>query len=311
MQQNDEILFSLLKKEIVATMKLSYLGINPEISDWKGQDITNFQEELLTKVNGRLSEKWFYSHVKSSNPSLPRIDVLNMLSKYAGYLNWDDFKFKNSGQLAVTQKTNQSNNIFIKVPLLLLAVVLLLFAVYKLMDTQNYIFTFMDADTGEPIVNGNIQVDLLLKDESPVNYFCDKQGSFALRTDQSKIKLAVKSPYYYADTVDRMLKKFNHNEQIRLRVDAYALMICYFSQSNVEAWQKRREQLNKIFCDNAIIYQIPDQKDVTGLELFNKWEFIDKLTMPASSLRQIEIIDSRYENGQIAILRFKVKRAAK
>ena len=97
-------------------MKLSYLGINPEISDWKGQDITNFQEELLTKVNGRLSEKWFYSHVKSSNPSLPRIDVLNMLSKYAGYLNWDDFKFKNSGQLAVTQKTNQSNNIFIKVP---------------------------------------------------------------------------------------------------------------------------------------------------------------------------------------------------
>ena len=296
---------------MVAAMKLSYPGMNPEISDWKGQDITNFQEELLTKVNGRLSEKWFYSHVKSSNPSLPRIDVLNMLSKYAGYLNWDDFKFKNLGQLAVTQKTNQSNNIFIKVPLLLLAVVLLLFAVYKLMDTQNYIFTFIDADTGDPIVNGNIQVDLLLNGESPVNYFCDKQGSFALRTDQSKIKLAVKSPYYYADTVDRMLKKFNHNEQIRLRVDSYALMICYFSQTNVEAWQKRRDQLNKIFSDNAMIYQVPDQKNVTGLELFNKWEFIDKLTMPASSLKQIEIIDSRYENGQIAILRFKVKRTAK
>ena len=179
------------------------------------------------------------------------------------------------------------------------------------MDTQNYIFTFIDADTGDPIVNGNIQVDLLLNGESPVNYFCDKQGSFALRTDQSKIKLAVKSPYYYADTVDRMLKKFNHNEQIRLRVDSYALMICYFSQTNVEAWQKRRDQLNKIFSDNAMIYQVPDQKNVTGLELFNKWEFIDKLTMPASSLKQIEIIDSRYENGQIAILRFKVKRTAK
>lgn len=311
MQQNDKILFSLLKKEIVATMKLSYSGINPEISDWKGQDITNFQEELLTKVNGRLSEKWFYSHVKSANLSLPRIDALNMLSKYAGYINWDDFKFKNTGQIAVNQNTNQSNNVFVKVPLLLLAVIIILFAVYKLMDTQNYIFTFIDADTGEPIVNGNIQVDLLLNNESPVNYFCDRQGSFALRTDQSKIKLAVKSPYYYADTVDRMLKKFNHSEKIKLRADAYALMICYFSQTNVEAWQKRRDQLNKIFSDHAMIYQVPDQKDGTGLELYNKLEFIDKLTMPASSLKHIEIIDSRYENGQIAILRFKVKRIAK
>jgi hypothetical protein len=29
--------------------------------------------------------------------------------------------------------------------------------------------------------------------------------------------------------------------------------------------------------------------------------------MPTSSLRQIEILDSRYENGCIVILKFKVK----
>jgi hypothetical protein len=59
LQQEDQILFTLLRKGIVATMKQSYPGMNPEISEWKGQEITDFQEDLLVKVNGRLSEKWF------------------------------------------------------------------------------------------------------------------------------------------------------------------------------------------------------------------------------------------------------------
>ena len=112
MHQEDKILFTLLKKEIVAAMKQSYPGMNPEISDWKGQEITDFQEDLLIKVNGRLSEKWFYSHIKTSNPSLPRIDVLNMLSKYAGYSNWNDFRYKNSEQIPLADKLKKTNSIF-------------------------------------------------------------------------------------------------------------------------------------------------------------------------------------------------------
>ena len=65
-------------------MQQSYPGINSAISEWKGQDITDFQEELLSKVNAHISEKWFYTHMKSTNKTLPRIDVLNLLSKYAG-----------------------------------------------------------------------------------------------------------------------------------------------------------------------------------------------------------------------------------
>jgi hypothetical protein len=42
LQQEDKIYFKLLKKEIAAAMKLSYPGMNPEISDWKGQEITDF-----------------------------------------------------------------------------------------------------------------------------------------------------------------------------------------------------------------------------------------------------------------------------
>ncbi len=320
MQPEDKTLFTLLKKEIAASMKLSYPGMNPEISQWKGQEITDFQEELLIKVNGRLSEKWFYTHLKASGSSLPRIDVLNMLSKYAGYTNWDDFRFKNTERVSdedrikETFKQNNlknSNKVFLTIPLLLIVVTALLFMVYKLMDTQNYCFIFVDADTGEPIVNGNIQVDLLLNGESPVNYFCDSTGNLVLRTDQSKIKMAVRSPYYISDTVERMLKKFNRTEKVRLRADANALMIRYFSQTDVQAWQKRRDQLDKILSEEVLIYQLPEPKQGSAMEIFNKSEFIDKLTMPASSLRQIEILDAQYDDGKIAVLRFKINRNLK
>ncbi len=291
-------------------MKLSYPGINPEISAWKGQEIFDFQEDLLAKVDGRLSEKWFYTHMKSANASLPRIDVLNMLSKYAGYGNWDDFRFKNSKTPALNQpmfSARKSNRIFIIIPGTLILIVIMLLALYKLTNTQNYRFNFIDANTMERIVNNNIRVELLQPGESPVTYRSDKDGIVVIKTNESKIKMIIHAPYYLPDTLQRILKKFNRNEEVRLRADDYALMIHYFSQSDVKAWQNRREQLDKMLSDDAMIYQVADQKLGTGMELLNKQEFIDKLTMPSSGLKQIEVLDSKYENGRIAILRFKVK----
>ena len=311
MQQEDKILFALLKEGIVAAMKLTYPGINPEIAAWKGQEITDFQEDLLIKVTGRLSEKWFYTHLKANHTSLPRIDVLNMLSKYAGYSNWDDFRFKNSEHIGLLAKAKQPDRIFVWVPLLLLATLALLFVLFLLVNTQDYRFTFVDADTGEPILNGNIQVDLLLRNESPLNLKCDKEGKLVFRTDQSRIKMTIRSPYYTTDTVERILKKLNHSEQVRLHAVAYALMIRYFSQTDVKAWQKRREQLDRMLGEDAMICQVPDENAGTGMELYNKQEFIDKLTMPVASLHQIEILNKKYERGKIVILRFKAKRNKK
>ncbi|MBM7417784.1 hypothetical protein GGQ33_000308 [Chryseobacterium sp. JUb44] len=64
-----------------------------EISKWKGIDIIYFQEDLRKKAKGNISEKSFYTYFKSSPVSkLPRIDMLNLLSIYAGYDSWYDFK---------------------------------------------------------------------------------------------------------------------------------------------------------------------------------------------------------------------------
>jgi hypothetical protein len=104
LHHEEKILFSLLKKEIAVNMMQSYPGIDPDISKWKGQEITDFQEDLRIKANGQISEKWFYTHIKGENSSMPRIDVLDLLSQYAGYINWQDFRHKNLANLPGAEK---------------------------------------------------------------------------------------------------------------------------------------------------------------------------------------------------------------
>jgi len=109
-------------------MQQSYPGINSSISAWKGQVITDFQEDLRIRVNANISEKWFYTHMKSSSGSLPRIDMLNLLSKYAGYTNWDDFVFRNRETITKDLPVvKTSNRYFIFIPAAVVAVVCLFY----------------------------------------------------------------------------------------------------------------------------------------------------------------------------------------
>jgi hypothetical protein len=304
-------IFGILKQKIVEQMQQSYPGINPSIAEWKGQEIVDFQEELLIKVNTHISEKWFYIHIKSGKANLPRIDILNLLSRYAGYANWDDFRFKNATPNAVLDKVKGANRYFIYVPLAMALILALLFILFKLFSTREYRFSFYDADTAEPATNGIISVSVLRENESPVNYLCKADGSFTLKTDRAEIRFVVKSPYYHTDTIVRILDKFKTDEAIKLRPDYYALMIKYFSGSMVADWQRRRDQLNNMISDNAMIYQAHSSKETLGVELYNKWEFINKLSLPSSGLRSIEIFDTRYQDDKICLIRFRQKEDVK
>ncbi|MFN8256317.1 MAG: hypothetical protein U0W24_11540 [Bacteroidales bacterium] len=306
MKDSDIIYFSLLKQKTVAEMQKSYPGISTSIADWKGQDIVDFQEDLLKKANANLSEKWFYTHMKSNYASLPRIDMLNILSKYCGYAGWSDFTFKNKPETTVLPVKNNANRYFITVPLLAVGIIAVLYLFFKLFDTQDYRFSFIDADTREPIVNPKTEIILFNEGESPVHYFADKEGSFHLKTDKSKVKMVVKSPYYKTDTVVRIITKLNTREIIMLHTNDYALMLHYFSTMNVDDWEKRRQKLDMMFDENAVIYQVLSGKQSQGVALFNKQEFIDKLTMPTNNLKNLEILDSQFENGKITLLRFQI-----
>jgi hypothetical protein len=300
--------FELLKQKIVATMQQSYPGINSSISEWKGQEITNFQEELLIKVNAHISEKWFYNHIKKENKTLPRIDVLNLLSKYASYANWDDFVFKNGGASSASKPTPKSkaNRYFVIVPLLVIGIMLLLFVFYKLVSNREYRFSFYDADTKEPITGCQIEIKILMENESPVNYLTDTTGSFTFKNSLRQVKLVANAPYYKTDTIVRTLKSFEKDQKLSLHANDYALMIHYFSEMNVDDWQKRRGKLERMIDDDAMIYQVLKGRENIGMELFNKWEFIDKLTIPSGSLKHIEILDTKLKNDKIVVLRFRI-----
>jgi hypothetical protein len=307
LQPGDKIAFNLLKKEIAAVMRQSYQGINPDISQWKGQDIADFQEDLQRRVNGRLSEKWFYIHMKSPIDSLPRIDVLNMLSRYVSYSSWQDFIYKNNLSPFPQERLVRALSMVIRAPLLFIAVMAVVLAVVALINTQRYRVTFFDKVTGEPIASDKIRVTMLMANESPVNYTSGVDGDIVVRTNKGMISMVVTTPYYLPDTITRRLKKFGRNEKIGLDADSYALMISYFSESDLNAWEKRREQLQRIISDDALIYRSSGTNSNAGMELYNKKEFIDKLTMPSSSLRKIEILETRYLNDQIVLLRFRLK----
>lgn len=176
-----------------------------------------------------------------------------------------------------------------------------------MINTQNYRFTFVDSDTGEPIPDNNLRVNLLMGNEYPVNILSDEKGTVIVRTNKRRVTMIVKAPYYLTDTVERTLRKFKRSEQVSLNADYYALMISYFSRSDVSSWEKRRDQLDRIFNEDAIIYQFPEESSGNAMAIYNKWEFIDKITMPSSGLRQIEILDCRYLDGKIVILRFRIK----
>ncbi|MEI6456165.1 MAG: hypothetical protein WCO93_07740 [bacterium] len=301
----------MLKKKIAAVMLQTYPGMNPSISEWKGQEITDFQEDLRQRVSANISEKWFYTHIKSSQATLPRIDMLNLLSKYAGYSNWNDFIFKNKETLPATAPGRNANRYFIIIPVLSLVILIILFGLFKLFDTQKYRFCFYDADTREPISGGNVEVALLLDGESPEQHLCGPDGCFTLSTDKSIIRMVVASPYYQTDTIVRTLKKLNHNETITLRANDYALMIHYFSMMKVDDWEKRKTKLNEIIGEDAMICQVFNGREASGMALYNKTEFINKMTMPSGNLKSIEILSSQVKNGKIVVLRFRINEKKK
>jgi hypothetical protein len=306
LQQKGNRHFVLLKQKVAETLRSTYPGMSPDIAQWKGQDIVNFQEELLQKVNAHISEKWFYTHMKSGGDRLPRIDMLNLLSKYAGYADWNDFTYQADAGKGLSFKSG--NRYFVVVPLLVVAIMVLFWFLFKLMSTREYQFCFYDAVTKEPIEHGTIEVSLLKENESPVRYLCDDGGCFILKTDQVFVEMVVRAPYYHADTIRRILRKFNRDERVGLQANEYAMMLRFFSEGRAADWKKRRAQLDAMFDEAAMIYQVHDDPDGRGMQLYTKWEFIDWMSMPAQSLQHIDILDAKTIGERIMVLRFRVKR---
>ncbi len=301
MSDLDTKYFSLLKQHITRVF-LENNAADASIENWKGETITAFQEDVLLKTKAGVSEKWFYTYLKNHPDKLPRIDMLNILSKYAGYKNWDDFRMQNPFNTDDQPLPKKKKKPFYPLGILIMAIAIV---AYFAMPSPNYYeFCFFDEDKNLPITSIPLNIKLLHENESPVYLKTDSTGCFKYKSKEKHIKFIVSSPYHQADTILRSIEN-NKNKMVKLKTDDYALMLHYYSNGKKTDWQKRRKQLYDIFDEKAIIYRVFDNN--IGVEVYNTEDFINQLTIPTNTLKNIEILDKVYRNNKIVKLKFIVK----
>jgi hypothetical protein len=301
--------FEYLKQALEKKYKEHYPDCALKITDWRQQEIIRFQKLMQEAVKDRISEKWFYTHIKpEKNDKLPRVDTLNLLAEFLGYANWEAFK-NGQGQKIESIKDKQGlipffkkNRISIAIIIIVMIISGIAYSNITFSKTEPYIFCFVNADDKDRIVSENIEITVLHQDQSPEIINCDTNACFTTETSEEKISFIVKAKYYKPDTIIRYLNKKKRTEIIKLKQDDYALMIHLFSTSKIKDWEKQRNHLDKMIAEDAEIYQIDDKE--RGVEIYNKEEFIDKMTMPLNSLKNIEIVELAYQEGKISMMRF-------
>jgi hypothetical protein len=292
-KKQELIYFQELKTEVRNEVE-SKLNIRKEFKDWSGADIQTFQIDLEEKCKSSVSEKWVYLHFKNDSEKLPRIDVLNLLSQYCGFKNWDDFK----QQRPTTNQTKKENKTLRTPVLLLLAIALLPTLYFLIPKNETMVFVFEDAYTRKPVP----QNELTLKFGQ--NRMKSK-GSLSIGDLKSSDTLTVNGAYYKTTSVYVDAELGKDTMVIKLFPDDYALMLNYFSRSEHNDWDKRKRQLEEAIHEDAIIFQSHPKYD--GIEMLNKEEFIERLLLPINSLKNLEIQDIVYKEEQIYNLRFVQK----
>lgn len=372
----DLLHFEQLKSEIQEEYLKTHSPSFESISKWKGIDIIYFQEDLRKKAKGNISEKTFYTYFKTSpTAKLPRIDMLNILSVYAGYQSWFEFKkqhlFANeilqkneeslpggSGEQAVVEITEEkattepeaagfhlkkeekisilqnnhsvNQNIskkedisiphpvrssagFVKRYLWLgISALLALFVGFLIFKDQilrkEFTYNFIDADRNSTI-KAELQVQILKDNESPILYTAKPNEPFVYTTKSKVLKMVVSSPFYKTDTIRRNLETAPEKENIELIPDNYAQMLYYYTK-NIRDLKSKRQQLASLISDNALIYQIFDN-DTYGVETMDKQRYISFVTLPTTSLENLEVIETKVDShGKIYQIKFKINEKA-
>ena len=382
MSDLDLLHFEQLKNEVQTQYLENHTPSHDDISRWKGIDIIYFQEDLRKIAKGNISEKSFYTYFKNSPVTkLPRIDMLNILSVYAGYVSWYDFKknhlfadeilkegddldeneveelektvenspveeakiptseiapkteekafettiansdlqisatdnqtIKQSNENLSTYDTSEQKSTFSIVKKYLwlgisgvLAVIVGLLGFKDELFSKKFYYSFIDADRNSKI-NAELQVQILKENESPILYVAKPNEPFVYTTKSKNLTMVVSSPYYRTDTIQRNLDTAPEAENIELKPNDYAIMLFYYSKS-IKDLKKKRESLNYLISDNALIYQVYDN-ETYGVETMDKQRYINLVTLPSTSLENLEVIETKNDlSGKINMIKFKI-----
>ncbi len=382
MSDLDLLHFEQLKNEVQTQYLDNHTPSFDDISKWKGIDIIYFQEDLRKIAKGNISEKSFYTYFKNSPVTkLPRIDMLNILSIYAGYISWYDFKknhlfadeilkdlesedenletelekalenaenleeevqkvakpavsiqkslqsivenpdlqisatdnqsINKNGDTFTTYDTSEQKSTFSLVKKYIwlgisgiLAILVGLLGFKDELFSKKFYYSFLDADRNSRI-NAELQVQILKENESPILYNAKPNEAFVYTTKSKDLTMVVSSPYYRTDTIRRNLESAPEAETIELKPNDYAIMLFYYSKS-IKDLKRKRESLNFLISDNALIYQVYDN-ETYGVETMDKQRYINLVTLPSTSLENLEVIDTKNDSAnKIIMIKFKI-----
>lgn len=172
--------------------------------------------------------------------------------------------------------------------------------------SRKYYYSFIDGDRNSKI-NAELQVQILKENESPILYTAKPNEPFVYTTKSKSLIMVVSSPYYKTDTIRRNLETAPEAENIELKPNDYAIMLYYYSKS-IKDLKRKRERLSFIISDNALIYQVYDSDDY-GIETMDKQRYISLVTLPTTSLENLEVIDTQNDKktGKINMIKFRIK----
>ncbi|MFZ4930816.1 hypothetical protein [Chryseobacterium sp. Mn2064] len=381
----DLLHFEQLKKDVQGQYLKEYTPSQDDISKWKGIDIIYFQEDLRKKAKGNISEKSFYTYFKTSPVTkLPRIDMLNLLSIYAGYDSWYEFKKQHlfAGELlqeienideeeinelektvasapelpkteiqpqktdlktqentdlqksntenqTFTQKNKPSNeveistavpkkNFFKKNAWALVTSVLIaitgLLGFKDVLFSKTYKYCFIDKDRGVSVIN-TLEIMVVKENESPLMYKIKPGECFYYSTKDKILKMRISAPFYEPLEVNRNLENAPEEEKIELKPDDYKMAAYYFSIKDIKGGnneeqialiKQKRNQLENLISNNAIIYQVYDN-NTYGIERLDKQKYITLVTTPTTSLKNLSVIEMKKDvKGKIVSIKFKI-----
>lgn len=188
--------------------------------------------------------------------------------------------------------------------LALIAIAALFFLYKDELFVKEYYYNFIDSDRNSKI-NAELQVQILKENESPILYNAKPNEPFVYRNPEgSTLTMVVSSPYYRTDTIRRNLKTAPESEIIELKPNDYAIMLYYYSNS-IQDIKRKRESLNYLISQDALIYQVYDN-DTYGIETLDKSRYINLVTTPTTSLKNMEVIDTKMEKGKIVLIKFRI-----
>lgn len=298
--------FDALKELIVVRFRERYADCPDQLSEWKGKVIEEFQQDLQERVQGRISTRWFYDHLKSEDETkIPRIDILNLLSQYCGFESWEAFKTKKTTEGIRPFRPSKKAERKVIWPVMVFVLLIVLTGLTALItygtdEYDTYQLCFADADFGFPLVDRNLKITFLDQGAGPSGWQADTTGCVQITGYGEEARFIVEADYYKTDTFELHVD-YPSGAIIELSVDDYSLLIHQLSTTSAEDWNRRRTQLDQMISDEAIILLVAE--DNQGIEMYNKAEFIDRMTMPISALKNLRILQTEYDHGKISKMR--------